>query len=199
MSKLKFVEFDNFTLKKAKVSTQKVEIEFEERFVADDNPHIRKHIIKSDIMPHPDLTNKINDLKGYLAKAYHYEKLYNAGRKLKKTEDENFTNEYLDILNQIEVMGISIGGNDNLRGVVISGKMESNNGAKVAMNTPRIVFESEKLGYESEVEEKIIDISEEIYAYLFENKKANKELFDEISNDKGEIPKAVDVAGSGLQ
>lgn len=194
MSKLKPVNFDQFTLKKAKISDTGVDCDFEEKRVIDGTAQVIEHNVKAKYIPHPDLTRLRDTLREYLVKAYHLNIGYDTAIKYLKGEQKKIAEEgMIDLYNKIEVTGISIGGEEQLRGVVISGKIESNNKSKCAMNTPRIVFSSEKLGYELDVEGQIELIEREIYKYLFEGKKAQKELFDSKSDDEGNIPKATDV------
>ena len=179
MSKLKPVKPEDFTLKKATINNDGLECSFVENRIIDKSPQVIAHKIKANYIPHPELIRLRDKLKEFLVKAYHMDRGYEhainglTGKKLKDAEDS-----YLDLLLKIEVTGVSIGGEEQLRGAVISGKVESNNGAKCAMNTPRIVFSSEKLGYEQDVEIEVGLIAAEVYRYIFEGKKAQAELFD---------------------
>lgn len=113
---------------------------------------------------HPDLTKAIDKLKPTLALAYGL-----TGGILKYKEkigDKEYEKTRKEILKKIEVIGISIAGKDQLRGVVISGKIESFNKAKIAMNTPRIVYSSEQIGIEQGVENDVNDILAEVEEYL---------------------------------
>jgi len=215
MSKLKVVDFDQFTLKKAKIGDTSVECDFEENRVIDGKGHLIVHNVKCDYIPHPDLIRLRDTLREYLVKAYHLGTGYEVAIKYLKGEQKKIAEDgMIDLYDKVEITGISIGGDDQLRGVVISGKIQSFNKSKCAMNTPRIVFSSEKLGYELDVEGQVELIEREIYKYLFEGKKAQKDLFDDDkkkttpkSDDKGNVPKAETVAtgqvaeksGAGLQ
>lgn len=179
MSKLNSVKYENFTLKKAVIGKESIDCTFEEIRVVDGQSKTVNHKITSNIPPHPDMIKLRDTLRDYLIKAYHLNTGYDLAIKyLKGQQKEKANDALLDMYNLIEVTGISIGGDEQLRGVVISGKIESNNGFKCAMNTPRIVFSSEKLGYEEDVEHQIDLIDIELYKYLFENKKAQLDLFD---------------------
>ena len=69
------------------------------------------------------------------------------------------------------------------------------------MNTPRIVFSSDKLGYEQQVKNQIEMIEREVYKYLFEGKKAQQDLFDnkDGSDDAGNLPKAKTIQVVGAE
>lgn len=189
MSKTRTVSFDDFTLKKVKISDTGIEADFEEKRVVDDQAQIVTHSVGAKYIPHPDIIKKRNGLREYLTKAYHLEEGYEMAIKYLKGDQKSKAEEkMMDLYDKVEVTGISIGGDEQLRGVVISGKILSNNKSKCAMNTPRIVFSSDKLGYESDVEEKINDLEKEVFAYLFEGKKAQKELFNnDDSSASGEL------------
>jgi len=192
MSKLKPVNLENFTLQNVKISVKNLECAFLEKRVVEGKPAIIKHTIEADYMPHPDLMRLKEELREYLLKAYHLRGGYDlAIQYLKGAQKKIAQDAVLDIYNKVEVTKISIGGDDQLRGVVISGKIESNNKAKCAMNTPRIVFSSDKLGYESDVEEQVELIEREVYKYIFEGKKAQQDLFDDgKGTDQGAVPKS---------
>lgn len=194
MSKLKAVDFEQFTLKKAKIFDSSVECDFEEKRVIDGEAHVITHNVKASYIPHPDLIEFRNRLRQYLIQAYHLNVGYDLAIKYLKGEQKEKAEEgMLDLYDKVEVTGISIGGENQLRGVVISGKIESNNKSKCAMNTPRIVFASDKIGIEKDVEKTVELINKEVYKYLFEGKSAEPSLFDKGGNDDGSIPAAETV------
>jgi len=90
------------------------------------------------------------------------------------------------LLNSVEVTSISVSGEGGLRGVVISGKIQTWNKSKTPLHTPRIVFESTKIGIEIDVQGQVELADEEAYKYLFDNKKMNKDLFDPVDDDTKE-------------
>ena len=186
MSTNEIVRFDDFTLKKCKIAKDGIEASFDKKAVIDDQAQVIEYDVKAKYFPHPDILKLRNKLREYLVKAYHLDEGYEEALKYLKGEQKKNTQEkMMDLYDKIEVTGISIGGDDQLRGVVISGKIESNNKSKCAMNTPRIVFSSDKLGYEQDVQGIIDEIEEEVHAYLFKNKKAQAELFE---SHQAEVP-----------
>lgn len=204
MSKVKTPSFDDFTMTKAKISIEGVYCEFVIKRVVDGEVQNVEGTLNGRYQPHPDLINTRDKLREYLINAFSLNKGYDLAIKyLKGEQKEKAQDELVELYRQIEVTSISISGKDALRGAVISGKIESYNGSKCAMNTPRIVFESEKIGFEKKVEEVAELIEREVYKYLFENKKAQTDLFDD-SDDEGNVPNAKDVKqpvaeGAGLQ
>lgn len=180
MAKLEPVRFDDFTLKKAVIKDNSVVAEFEENRIIDDQAKVIQHRIEADYHPHPDLIEYRNKLREFLMKAYSMDKGHEMAIKYLKGEQKKIAEESLiELYDILEVTGVSISGDDQLKGVVISGKIKSFNGAKCAMNTPRIVYSSEKLGYEQDVESIVELITREVYKYIFEGKKAQQDLFDE--------------------
>jgi len=178
MSKLPTLDRDNFKVKKVRVSDEGVEATFQETRIIAGQTHIIEHDAKAKYLPHPDLTGFMEDLKIYLYKAYGINVgfdlalNYSKGGQKQKCEQSK-----TDVLAEIEVTAISVSGTGDLKGAVISGKTISFNDAKVAMNTPRIVFKSEKLGFEQEVEQKIGLIESEVYKYFYEAKSSQESLF----------------------
>jgi hypothetical protein len=65
--------------------------------------------------------------------------------------------------------------------------LKSWNNSKIAINTPNITFSSDKLGIEKEVQGVIAIIEDEAYAYLYENKKAQQDLWNQIEEAEEEV------------
>lgn len=200
MNKLKAVKFEDFTLKKAVISNDGVTVSFEEKRVIDGTAQVIDYSsVSAKYIPHPDLIDYRDSLKEYLVKAMSLQKGYDMALKYTKGEQKQKVEEaILDLYNTVEITGISIGGADQLRGAVISGKIESFNKSKCALNTPRIVFSSDKIGIETDVDGQVELIEREVYKYLFEGKKAQKELFDD-SDDNGDLPKAKTIPVVGAK
>ena len=57
---------------------------------------------------------------------------------------------------------------------------------KSPLNSPRLVFSSDNLGYEKIVEKQSELVRIEVYKYLFEGKGAQAELFDQKEPAKAE-------------
>ena len=82
-------------------------------------------------------------------------------------------------MNKTTVTGVHLSGQDQNRGVIITGKIQCENGSSNAVNSPRLRFSSEVFGFEEELESEIDHIEDELYLYLHENKKAQLEAFAE--------------------
>jgi hypothetical protein len=197
MAPLKQMKRDDFSLKKVRFTNPGLECSFDGKQIVDGKTEPFETTRKSKYQPHQDLISFKNDLKHYLAKAYQFHVGFDIAEKyLKGEQKQKAIDAKIELFEKIEVTGVSVGGTDELRGIVISGKIESNNGSKCAINTPRIVFSSDKLGYEEEVEKIFELIQMEVFRYVFEGRSGDATLFDdqeEKDEEKIEAPK-VDAA-----
>lgn len=179
MSKLVAMKRDNFTLKKAKILDNLVECEFEERKIVDGEPRVIQHTVKAPYVPHPDLISFKDDLKQYLMMTlcltdqYDCDVKYLKGEQKKKSEEQHKA-----FCEKLVITGISISGDDQLKGVIITGKLKNRMGGFTALNSPRIIFSSDKLGFEGKVEDLSGLVEIEVYKCLFENKTSQQDLFD---------------------
>lgn len=82
-----------------------------------------------------------------------------------------------ECLGNIEVRGVSLSGQDDNVGVVLTGLFTVSNNQKIAINTPRMKYNVETFGFEEELEYIVCDIENEVYEFLFEGKKAQMDLF----------------------
>lgn len=187
---------DKFQLKSVRISKEGVDATFTESRSIDKETKKINHSIESNIAPHPDLIELRDKLKSCLIAAFGFDSVHNEAEKyLKGAQMTKVNDKYLDILGKIEVTKVSISGEDQLRGAVVSGKMESFNGSKCAINTPRIVFSSNKVGLEKTTQETVDLIAIETYKYFYENKRAQLDLFDKPGKTSKKNPqKAVETA-----
>lgn len=188
MSKLKALKLENFTLKKARILDSALECEFEESRIVEDEPRIVLHGIKAPYVPHEDLMHFRDELKQYLMQVLCLTDQYDHDIKyLKGEQKKNATEQHKSMCDKIVVTGISFSGDDQLRGVIITGKLKNRTGGYTAINSPRIVFSSEKLGFESKVEDITGLIEIEVYKCVFDGKSAEKDLFDQgVDSSKDE-------------
>ena len=90
-----------------------------------------------------------------------------------------------ECLNNIEVRGVSLSGQDDNVGVVLTGLFTVANNQKTTISTPRMKFNVESFGFEEDLENIVNSIENEVYEFLFEGKKAQLELFDAAGNATG--------------
>ena len=181
MSKIKDAKKANFELKKFKIKDGKVISDY--TYLHDENPDSEKRLypgVRIPLQPHQDLTCLFLQLREYLLKEYYIE-----------ATPEN--------LCQVTVTSISLSGEDENLGVVISGVLESLHGGKIAMNTSRIVFSKDDTGLEGEVDAIIDSVIDEGFKYLFKGKRADPTLFEETENEeKKEVVEQKEKPASGL-
>ena len=99
--------------------------------------------------------------------------------KATKKQQELAENAFSEVLAKLDVTGVSLSGKDDNVGVVLTGTFTADSNQKMAINSHRMKFKDERYGFEEEMETIIGDIEREVYAFLFKNKRAQLELFDE--------------------
>ena len=143
--------------------------------------------------PHPELIDKLDSLKSHLANCYDMDAtviLSNSkGLQAKATESFDHVKTfiagvYTETLKKIDINGISIGGekgegNEDRRNIVILGTKLMLNGSKAPLNSPSIKLNLDVFSTESEIQERVNEIEEEVVAYLYEGKKAQQTLFND--------------------
>ncbi len=132
---------------------------------------------------HPDLLGMFTDLRTIVARVFNITSFLTLLEtdEMKMSESKkmlarNFADE---LLQKIEVRGLSWSGNGDKSGVVITAVYETANGLKTCINTPRIVLATISFGFEEELETVVESIKKEVYAYLFKGKQAQMSLFGE--------------------
>ena len=130
---------------------------------------------------HPDLLGLFTDLRNIVGRVFNITSfltmLESDEMKLpesKKTIARAFADE---LLAKIDVRGVSWSGTDDNVGVVITAVFETPNGLKTCINTPRIKLAQISFGFEEQLEAIVEQIKKEVYAYLFNGKQAQLQLF----------------------
>lgn len=106
----------------------------------------------------------------------------------------NFADE---LLQKIEVRGVAWSGTGEGVGVVITSVLETPNGLKTCINTPRLKMATISFGFEEELEKIVDAIKGEVYEYLFKGKQAQLSLFGESTTgeEQAEEQGVLDEAG----
>ena len=132
---------------------------------------------------HPDLLGLFADLRNIVGRVFNITSfltlLESDEMKLPETKKalaRSFADELLD---KIDVRGISWSGTGDNVGVVITAVFETPNGLKTCINTPRIKMAQISFGFEEELETIVETVKKEVYAYLFKGKQAQMSLFGE--------------------
>lgn len=144
---------------------------------------------------HPDLLAMFEDLRTIVARVLNITSfltlLESDEMKLpesKKMLARNFAEELIE---KIDVRGVSWSGSGENVGVVITSVFETPNGLKTCINTPRIKMATISFGFEEELEKIVESIKSEVYAFLFKGKQAQLSLFGEKDAD-GDSPDLLD-------
>lgn len=134
---------------------------------------------------HPDMSGAFQDLRIIVARVFGMTSFlsFMASEKLPKDKIENAKKFAEELMDRIDVRGISLSGSDDDPAVIITSVYEVENGQKSAMNTPRLRMANISFGFEEELETIIEQIKEEVFAYLFEGKQAQLSLFGEKKDD----------------
>ena len=142
--------------------------------------YTNKYHVESAKDIHPDLREcfvRLRPIMGRIFNITSFLSMIEANFKATKVQQEmarNFANE---MLQNIDVRGVSYSGQDDNVGVVLSGVFTVSNNQKVAINSPRLKFNTITFGFEEELEDITATIEAEVYAFLFKGKKAQLELF----------------------
>ena len=136
---------------------------------------------------HPDLLGLFSDLRNIVGRVFNitsFLSLFESDEmKLtdaKKALARSFAEELLD---KIDVRGISWSGTGDNVGVVITAVFETPNGLKTCINTPRIKMAQISFGFEEDLEKIVEAVKTEVYAYLFKGKQAQLLLFGAPADD----------------
>lgn len=173
---------NNFSLEKVKlVNNGGICAHYDVTEVVGGTSYTNHYVVDNGMDVHPDLARLFEDLRPIVAR------VFNINSFLSFIEDKEnkipakiqeqaraFAGELLDC---IEVRGVSFSGKDDNVGVVITAVYKTANGLKTCINTPRIKMATISFGFEEELEEIVGKIEREVYAYLFDGKQAQLSLF----------------------
>lgn len=167
----------------SKVKTLKdggLDVHYEVTETVGNESYTNKYHVESAKDIHPDLRDCFDRLRPIMGRIFNITSFLSLmdtpdmkANEKQKNAARNFADE---MLKNIEVRGVSLSGQDDNVGCVLTGLFTVNN-QKTAINSPRLKFNTETFGFEEELEEIIGDIENEVYAFLFKGKKAQLELF----------------------
>lgn len=175
---------EKFALSKVKLLKDGgLEVHYEVTEVVGNESYTNKYHVLSAKDIHPDLRELFNDLRPIMGRIFNI----TSYKSMMATPDFKATKKQLEIadlfadecLKNIEVRGVSLSGQYDNVGVVLTGLFTVSNNQKTAINSPRLKFNTETFGFEEELETIVNTIENEVYGFLFEGKKAQLELFGE--------------------
>lgn len=173
---------DKFALSKVKMLKDGgLDVHYEVTEVVGEESYTNKYHVESAKDIHPDLRVLFDRLKPIMGRIFNITSFlsmmetaeFKATKKQQDTARE-FADEMLD---NIEVRGVSLSGIGDNVGVVMTGLLSVTNFQTVVINSPRLKFNKEVFGFEEELESVVTDIEREVYAFLFKGKKAQMDLF----------------------
>ena len=168
------LEYKFFDLQKFKVTKKGVDITHLE--TGEEGGKITK---EGKAHPHPDLKTKMDELKLYMAARLGLLVGWDYSRQHLKSADDvlqGAIDGHNESVENCNVNGLTFVGEGDTVGVLITGSIKVPNGGSTGLAVPKITFSSDKLGYETEVEEICEDIKKEIYAYRYQHKKAQLDI-----------------------
>lgn len=173
---------DKFALSKVKtLKDGGLDVQYEITEVVGNESYTNKYHVVSAKDIHPDLRNLFDNLRPIMGRIFNITSfksmIATPDFKATKKQQEIAESFAEECLKNIEVRGVSLSGQDDNVGVVLTGLFTVSNNQKTAINSPRLKYNTETFGFEEELENIICDIEEEVYEFLFEGKKAQLELF----------------------
>ena len=165
----------SFVLSKVKlVKDGGLDVHYEVTEVSGNESYTNKYHVESAKDIHPDLRKCFERLRPIMGRIFE-----STDFKANKKQQE-FARDYADeVLKNIEVRGVSLSGQDDNVGVILTGLYTVSNNMKTAINSPRIKLSSVSFGFEEELEDILSEIESEVYLFLFKGKRAQLSLFGE--------------------
>lgn len=173
---------EKFSLSKVKLLKDGgLDVHFEVTEVVGNESYTNKYHVLSAKDIHPDLRKLFKDLCPIMGRVFNITSF----KSMIATPDFKATKKQIEIadsfanecLGNIEAKGVSLSGQDDNVGVVLTGLFTVSNNQKTAINTPRMKYAVETFGFEEELENIVCDIENEVYEFLFEGKRAQMDLF----------------------
>lgn len=171
-----------FSLSKVKLLKDGgLDVHYEVTEVVGNESYTNKYHVLSAKDIHPDLRKLFKDLCPIMGRVFNITSF----KSMIATLDFKATKKQIEIadsfadecLGNIEVRGVSLSGQDDNVGVVLTGLFTVSNNLKTAINTPRMKYAVETFGFEEELENIVCNIENEVYEFLFDGKRAQMDLF----------------------
>lgn len=180
-------EYENFELHSCKLTDKGLDVKHTERGSMLPGPNNKEGKVEA----HPDLVNALDALKPYVAdKIGLIDPLNKMLLFLGEMEqaEEHVKQQKQDILERVRITGFSYEGEGDLAGVNIKGYLKFPKLGGTGFATGKISFASKTLGYETEVKDLCETATREVYAYRYENKKAQLDIETQAKNQAGMFP-----------
>ena len=187
-SQKRSVNFEDFDLAKFKTIKDETSVIYYDT----GNPKVGKQTAKLKDKIHDDLVGRLGNLKLYFATRLGLVDVTDTIRDEYKDNPELLKRAielHKEQVDRCSVTGIAFSGEKQLRGVQITGKVKVPGYGSFSLACPKIIFASDSLGYETEVEELCEEVKKEVYNHTFKGKRAPKP-----SDNQKTIDDAIDEA-----
>lgn len=152
-----------------------------------DVEYTNKYKIESTKDIHPDMKHLFDCLVDVLADTCNVYKLVDTVclPKFEATNEQKAIawEELEATIEGITVKSVTLSGKDDNAGCIISGEMEVKHGLRATVISPRLKYNEEIFGSEHELGTVLTELQKEIYAYLFQGKHAELEVFGDNGAD----------------
>lgn len=157
---------------------------------------------KSKVVSHPDLQSKLDQLKIHFATKIGLLEGWDFAREHTRKDLptlELAQKGHQEVLERIKITGLTFAGEGETYGVSIIGYVKFPKKGGTGMSAGKILLDGSTLGYEDDVKEICEEVKQEVYAYRFQNKKAQLDIeseadkakqagmFDETGADEGDV------------
>lgn len=179
----------DFKLSKVKLQpTGGVQVEYKLTQIVENEASVleRKETCSRDI--HPDLRELFEQLRSIVARAIGLVAFVPIMDEAPAEFREKLEALRSEMVQRVDVRGVAWSGVDEGEGVVITAVLETPNGLKTCIKTPRIKLAQTSFGFEDELEMITSVIEREVYAYLYEGKQAQLSLFGDEPEGDGADP-----------
>ena len=152
-----------------------VDATYLEKATIENEVHWVEKTIKSTIQRHRDIDKITDKLRIHVVRVYG---MLAVGM-YKPVEDFNAKESKLlgMLLGEIDIVQITLQGDDETNGVIISAKKNVLGNLVVVMNTPSIKYENSTYDYSWELKETIDELCDEVFEYIFNRKFAQLDMF----------------------
>lgn len=172
---------EKFSLNKVKLTKDGgAAVSYEVEEVMGNESYRETYNVESSKDVHPDLRTAVNELKDVMVALLNFNVVPNALKDVTDNDIRTKIDNAVDVIgSRIIITGILMSGVDDNVGVIITAKMKvDGSNCEVAINSCRIKLGDSTYGFEEALQNSVAKIEEEVYSFLFENKKAQLELFD---------------------
>lgn len=175
-----FIMSNYFVLKSMELQDKKVKVKYDDLHSLQDKSSKQfGHNIDAPVIAHPELQSLFDTLTEFLMRSNGYYGLYEEGTKYipKGEKSEKFNNEFLDLYSRIKVTKVIItrSKEKGQAGAILEGYVEYN-GSKNKLETHKILFEANTLGYEGKVRDLMDQIEQEAKELVYHGKCLNPTL-----------------------